>query len=119
MRIIIRVIIVAALAHATYRVGSEYLNYARFRDAIRDAAMFKAKSDDELRMRVMELADEYDMPLSEDALFIARENREVNIEGSYRKPIEILPRFEYSWPFDFSLRVDTQTLLLPGAPVRQ
>jgi hypothetical protein len=117
MRLIIKLVIAALLANAVYRVGSEYVTYFKFRDAIRDAAMFKAKSEDDLRTRIMALADDYDVPVDADSLEISRDERVWSIDGSYTKPIEILPRYEYPWKFSWSMEaVTTEIPPLPGAP---
>ena len=70
MKLLIKLAIAALLANAAYRIGSEYLTYIKFRDAIRDAAMFKATDDVELRKKIMDLSDEYDVPLVDEALII-------------------------------------------------
>src|SRR5262249_34140948 len=103
-----------------YRVGAEYVTYIKFRDAIRDAAMFKAKSEEDLRVRIVALADDYDIPQDDDDIQISREERVWRIDGSYHKPIEIVPRVKYAWPFNYSLEVVTTNVPpLPGGPVNR
>ena len=116
---IVKLAIVALLANAVYRVGAEYVTFIKFRDAIRDAAMFKAKSEEDLRTRIVALADDYDVPQDDD-IQISRQERVWHIDGSYRKPIEIVPRFQYDWPFTYSLEVVTTDIpALPGGPVNR
>lgn len=107
IKLLIRLAIVALLANATFRVGSEYITYVKFRDAIRDAAMFKAKNDTELMSRIASLAEQYEIPLDEDNVTIEREDRKISIEGWYDKPIEVMPNYEYPWHFGLSLEVLT------------
>ena len=109
VKLLLKLAVVALLANAAYHVGLEYLTYVKFRDAIRDAATYKAKDDDELLKRIMDLAGDYDIPLSEDAVRIQREDRQVLVDGSYHKPIEVVPSFEYSWPFAWSIQAMTPT----------
>jgi len=118
MKLLIKLAIVALLANAVFRVGTEYITYIKFRDAIRDAAMFKAKTDDELRKRIMELAGDYEIPLDEDAVTIRREERHVFVEGSYKKQVEIAPRFEFDWPFTWSIDAMTSTIVPAFPPKR-
>jgi hypothetical protein len=103
LKLFVKLAIVALLANAVYRVGLEYLTYIKFRDAVRDAAMYKTADDDDLRKRIMELSNDFDIPLSDDAITIRREERHVLIDGSYHKPIEVVPTFHYSWPFNWSI----------------
>lgn len=112
-KLIVRLAIAALLANAAYRVGSEYLNHIRFRDAIRDAAMFKARNDDELRQRIMDLSAQFDIPLLEEAIAIHRDERRVSLQGHYAKAIEVVPTLTYPWPFTWSMDVVTSTLLPP------
>ena len=107
---IVQLAIVALLANAVYRVGMEYLTYIKFRDAVRDAAMFKAKSEADLRSRIAAIADDYDLAIDDDAVEITLNERVWHIDGSYTKPIEIVPRFEYAWPFPYSLEVVMNTV---------
>jgi hypothetical protein len=117
---LIKLAIVALLANAAYRVGMEYLTYVKFRDAIRDAAMFKAKSEDDLRTLISSIADDYDVPVEDGSVQITRDERVWFIEGSYTKSIEIVPRYEYPWRFPYSLEVVTNTVpALPGAPIKR
>src|SRR5262245_9097575 len=116
LKMVVKLAIVALLANAVYRVGSEYLSYVKFRDGIRDAAMFKTADDDELRKRIMELSGDYDIPLEEDALTIERDDRKVAITGSYRKPIEVVPGVPYEWPFSWSMDVITSTTIPVSRP---
>jgi hypothetical protein len=113
IKLLIKLAIVALLANAAYHIGAEYLTYIKFRDAIRDAAMFKARNDTELMARIMDLAAQYEIPLDEENLTIERRERQVNIEGWYDKPIEVAPSYQYPWHFGLSLDVLTPTVLAP------
>ncbi|MGE0451038.1 MAG: hypothetical protein AB7Q29_15805 [Vicinamibacterales bacterium] len=113
IKALVKLAIVALLANAAVRVGSEYLNYVKFRDAIRDAAMFKTKTDPDLLARIMQLAEQYDIPLEADHVLIEREDRMVNVSGSYDKPIELLPNRTYPWHFSLTLDVVSPAMLPP------
>ena len=116
IKLLVRLAIVALLANAAVHIGSEYLTHVKFRDAIRDAAMFKAKNDTELMARIMALAEQYEVPLDEENLSIEREDRQIRIDGWYDQPIEVLPRYQYPWHFGLSMSVLTPTSLPPLGP---
>jgi hypothetical protein len=40
---------------------------------------------------------------------IRREDRQVMVDGSYHKPIEVVPTFQYQWPFTWSIEALTPT----------
>ena len=107
VKLLLKLAVVALLANAAYRVGLEYLTYVKFRDAVRDAATYKTKDDEDLRKRIMDLAGNYDIPLSQDAVTIHREDRQVLVDGRYTKPIEVVPTFHYDWPFTWSIEAMT------------
>ena len=109
LKLFVKLAIVALLANAAYRIGVEYLTYVKFRDAVRDAATYKTNDDDDLRKRIMDLAGDFDIPLSQDAVLIRREDRQVMVDGSYHKPIEVVPTFQYQWPFTWSIEALTPT----------
>ncbi len=105
IKLLFKLVVVALLANAAYRIGSEYLTYVRFRDSIRDAAMFKAKNDTDLMARILDLATQYEIPIEEENISIDRQERRVNVEGWYDKRIEVVPNYEYPWHFGLSLEV--------------
>jgi hypothetical protein len=120
IKLALKLALAALLANATYRVGSEYLTFIKFRDGVREAAIFKAATDRDLRTRIGVLAEEYDVPLDADDPQIERDGRLVKVHAAYRKPIELLPRYSVQWPFEVSLEVETDAgTLLPGAPPRR
>jgi hypothetical protein len=117
MKLLIKLAITALLANAAFRIGTEYLVYYKFRDSVREAAMFRARNDEELGQRVMETAVAYNVPLAPDAFTMQRDGRESVIRGSYTKKIEVAPGFPYDWNFDFEIRAFTSTVPpLAGAP---
>jgi hypothetical protein len=117
MKLLIKLAITALLANAAFRLGTEYLVHYKFRDSIREAAMFRAKDDDELAQRVMETAETYGVPLAPDAFTMRRDTREAVVEGSYVKRIELVPGFPYDWKFDFQIQAFVNQIPpLPGAP---
>lgn len=115
-KLVLKLAIAALLGNAAYRVGSEYLTYFKFRDAVRDAAMFKARNDVELSAQIMELASDYDVPLEEADLSITREERQVQVDGSYDKVIEVVPTIFYTWHFSWSTDATVSIIIPPYKP---
>ena len=116
MKLLIKLAITALLANAAFRLGTEYLVHYKFRDSVREAAMYRAGSDDELRQRVMETADAYSIPLKEDGFTIRRDSGQAFILGSYTKPIELVPGFPYSWRFNWEIEAIVNDVpSLPGS----
>ena len=117
MKLIIKLAIAALVANALFRVGTEYVIYYNFRDSVREEAMFRAKNDDELGQRIMEIARTHDVPLTSDGFTMRRDTRDSHIEGSYVKPIELAPGFPYQWRFDFEIQARLNNVPpLAGAP---
>lgn len=119
MKLIIKLAILAVIVNAIFRVGSEYVAHYQFRDTIREAAMFRARTDDELGQTVMETATAYDIPLAADGFTMRRDGREATVEGSYTKSIEIFPGYKRDWKFPFTIQAYVNTVPpLAGAPPR-
>ena len=120
IKLLLKLAVVALLANAAFHVGSEYLTYVRFRDSIRDAAMYKAKNDAELMSRIVEIATQYDIPLEPENITIERQERRVTVDGWYDKPIELVPNYTYPWHFSLAEEIVVPTVVpLPGAPPRK
>ena len=116
LKLLLKLAVVALVANAAYHVGAEYLTYVKFEDAIRDAAIFKARNDQELAARIVSLAQQYELPLNEENITIDRQGKRVNVIGWYDKPIEVVPAYEYPWHFGLSIDVVTQTTPTQAAP---
>ena len=118
MKLILKLAIAALLANAVYRVGLEYLNFIKFREDVREAIIFKSKTDEELRKRILEAANRYDVPIDDNAIAIRHEDKRIFVDGSYQKEIEVVPSFKYN--NTFSLKIDgaqsTTALLIPPPP---
>ena len=118
MKLLFKLAITALIANAAFRLGTEYVTHYKFRDSVREVATFRAGSDDELRQRVAETAASYSIPLKEDGFTIRRDSGQAVVQGSYTKPIELVPGFPYAWRFNWEIEAIVNDIpLLPGAPV--
>ena len=114
VRFLLKLAAAILVAHAAWKVGAEYVNYYSFRDEVRNEAVYRTASEDDLRQRILELAARHDLPLSEDDLAVTRDERHVVIEGAYTKPIAVLPG--YAYPFSFDWTIDALTVAPPPQP---
>ena len=102
MKTLFKLLIVALIANAGWQIGSAYLTYFRFKDAVRQATQFRGKStDDQVHTRLLQLANEYGVPVTDDTLTISVRDNHTIVEGSYVQAIEFVPRYRYDWPFKF------------------
>ncbi|PYR92962.1 MAG: hypothetical protein DMF84_11145 [Acidobacteria bacterium] len=102
---LISLAIFLALAYATVNAGTVYIRYQQFKDAVRETALFAGtKSDDQLKARVMELAQRDNVPLDPEYVHIERVADRVTITASYVEMIKLLPGYERQWQFDIVTR---------------
>jgi hypothetical protein len=125
IKFLLKLAVAALIAIALWHIGSAYVAHFKFRDAVREAATYETRSDSELRARILELADKFDVPLGPtdpadtNALRIMREGRHILIEGSYVEPIEVLPGYRYPWRFSWAIEAEVTTgaiMRLNGLP---
>jgi hypothetical protein len=106
MKLLLKLAIVALLANATWHLWAIYSAHFKFKDAVQAAAQYGSnKSEDELRSRILELAAQYDLPITEASFTVRREAHHTIVDGSYERKVELAPGFVYPWPF--SWRIDT------------
>ena len=107
MKLLIKLVIAAAIANAAWRVGSAYATHYRFKDAVQETTQFRgSRTDAEVRQRILDLAAQYDIPITDDTLSL--EHTELNhtiVDASYTRPLLLLPGYTREWPF--TLHVDT------------
>jgi hypothetical protein len=101
VKFIIKLALAALVVNASWQLGSTYMAFYRFRDAVLQVALDGEKlADDQLRQRVAELAAHHDVPLTEADIAIRREERHTYIDGSYTKQVTLLPGYRYPWSFE-------------------
>jgi hypothetical protein len=103
IKLAIKLAIAALIANAAWQAGRTFAAHYQFRDEVRQAALIRGQTDAQLQQRVLELAADYDIPLTADALTIRREERHVYVEGFYLRVVPIAPRVEYPWRFDWEV----------------
>jgi hypothetical protein len=103
VKTIIKLIVVALLANALWRVGNAYATFYKFKDSVTEAAAQGESTEDELRQKIVELASTYDLPLDANDVTVTREVHHTSVRGSYKQAVAMLPGFEYQWPFTIDL----------------
>jgi hypothetical protein len=100
VKVLIKLIVTGLILNALWRVGAAYASFYEFKDAVRAAAMDPAKSEDDLRQKIVELASSYDVPVAADAIEIHRESQHTVVETAYTAPVALLPGYVYPWRFN-------------------
>jgi hypothetical protein len=103
IKLVIKLGIAALIANAAWQAGQTFADHYQFRDEVRQAALIRGQTDAQLQSRVLELAANYDIPLTAEALSIRREERHIYVEGSYVRTVPIAPRLDYPWKFDWEV----------------
>ena len=102
MKLLIKLAIVALVANAAWHLMTAYTSYYKFKDAVQQTTQFgNDKSLDQLRTRILNLANDYDLPLGEDDFTVRRETLHTIVEGAYVKTIDLLPGYSRPWRFEF------------------
>jgi len=105
---LLKLLAAALVANATWHLFVVYSAHYRFKDAVEAAAQSGVgQSEAQLGARVMELAAQYDVPAVPGTFSVRRADKHTLIEGSYTRPVDLLPGFSYPWSFSWS--VDTFT----------
>ena len=114
MKTIIKLLIAAAVIHATWRAGTAYMKFYEFKDEVTQIAQFGVNVADEvLRTHVIDAAKRREIPVAPGAVTVRRQNAHIIVDANYTEPIELLPSYVYPW--DAKMHVDVLTLVLREA----
>jgi outer membrane receptor for ferric coprogen and ferric-rhodotorulic acid len=118
LKLLVKLAVAALIANAVWRVGTAYMQYYRFTDAVTQTAQFGTeKSRTDQPQRIVELASQYDVPLAENDFTVQRDERNHTlIDGSYTKPLDLMPGYQYQWPFTLHVDVLNVGALHPASP---
>jgi hypothetical protein len=110
VKVIIKLLIAAAIVHASWKVGNAYWRFYQLRDETRDVALFAGmQSAAEIHRRVVEIANQLNLPVDPQKLEVRRVPNHTYVRTSYTEKIEVVPTYFYPW--EFKLDVDVLTLM--------
>jgi len=107
---VLSLIVFLLVVNAGVRLGTVYFHDQQFKDAVRDLALFAgqppAKTDEALRGKVMEIAQNNSIPLDPDFIEISRNTaaglgEKVTIKCSYAVLVPILPGYPRRFEFHY------------------
>jgi hypothetical protein len=109
IRTLVKLAIVALLVNATYQLFNVYWAHYKFSDGVESATQFRgSKTDDQVRERILELASQLDVPVTDENLTIRTDAQHTIVDSTYVRPVELVPGFTYPWPFT----VHTDTVIV-------
>ena len=115
IRLVLKLLIAALIANATWRVGTAYASFYKFKDSVHEAVQYGGgKSEEQLKQRILELASQFDLPVAERSFTIRRDADRTYVDGSFTRPIEVVPGYIYQWPFSWSIEVFSIDVSKPG-----
>jgi hypothetical protein len=98
-KLIIKLAIIAAIAHAGIKIVPVFWQYANFKDRLAEAARFaERKGPEELAARANKIAAELEVPL-ETPVKATRTPQYVVFDTRYTSQLEYFPKQFYPWTF--------------------
>ena len=107
VRTLLKLACVALIANATWHMFGALSPHYKFKDGIEYAVQNGYGSSDEaLEEKILQLAAQFDVPVTHADVSIARSpDRRPIVDISYVRPVEVAPGFKY--PLPLSIHVDT------------
>jgi hypothetical protein len=113
---IIRLAIVALVLLAAWRVGQAYMAHYKFADEVDQIAQTGVRtSEEEVRGAVLEAGKRYAIPVQAGQISVRLQGEHVYIDLRYSRPIEVLPRYTYVWPFS----VEAHGWIVPSGGIQK
>jgi hypothetical protein len=114
IKTIIKLAIAALVVHACWRSANVVLRYYKFKDAVHETVLFSnSKSDAQLQNRVMELANQLDVPVQPENIAIVRQENRTTVNAVYTDKVELVPTKFFPW--EFKVNVEAFNANMPGA----
>ena len=107
---IVSIVVFLLLVNAGVRVGFVYFHDQQFKDAVREYALLAGqpptKADEVIRAKVMDLAQEHQIPLDPDYLEIIRQpipglGEKVSVKFAYAVIVPVVPGYPYRMDFSY------------------
>jgi hypothetical protein len=108
IRTLVKLVIVALVLNACYRVGSAYWEHYQFEDAVQELTQFGERSAPaDLKEQILDLASSRGIPIDGDSLAVTRERRKITVDGEYARDLALFPRYKRRWEFNVHVVVLT------------
>ena len=107
---IVSLLVFLLLCNAAYHLGMVYFHDQQFKDAIREFAILSGqpptKSDEVIKAKVMDLAQENQIPLDPDYVEVSRRNAQglgekITIKFAYAVMVPLVPGYARRFDFDY------------------
>lgn len=90
MGCLVYIVMIGFTAYIAWPIGAAYLDFYRFRDAMKQEARFAAqRTDQQIQLRLRSFADSLEMPERARFVRVQRRQRIINISASYGQEITV------------------------------
>jgi|MudIll2142460700_1097286.scaffolds.fasta_scaffold113282_3 hypothetical protein len=101
IRTIIKLAIVVLVVHAAVKIVPPFWTYVKFRDKVQEMARFSSRrTGDEVLARVVQLAQQFDLPIAAQDVKVRKVENATFVETRYTVPLEYFPSRFYPWTFE-------------------
>ncbi|HSL69242.1 MAG TPA: hypothetical protein VK864_03330 [Longimicrobiales bacterium] len=91
----------AAVLYAAWNTGTVLFHHYQFSDGLEQLALFAGSStEDQLKERVLQLADQYRIPVDSETLTVHTDSEVTQITAPYTAQIKLLPNYTHEWKFE-------------------
>jgi len=112
IRTVLKLVVVALAANAVWHLFGAYAPNYKLQDGIQYAALNRgALSDEALQDKILDLAAQFEVPLTANQLSVTHTSNHTIVDVSYVRPVELAPGFSYPWPFSMHIDVLSLTAL--------
>lgn len=100
IKLVLKLAVVALLAHAGIKIVPIFWANLRFKDALAEQARFAGKkSEEELRNRAEKIANDLEIPVTGETITIKKAGALTTYDTRYVAQLEYFPRQFYPWEF--------------------
>ena len=115
IKTLIKLAIAALVVHACWRSTEVVMRSYRFKDAVHETVLFSfSKSDGQLQARVLELAQQFEVPVQPENVTIRHMANRTIVGAVYTDRIELVPTKFYPWEFKVDVDVFNANMPTPN-----
>ena len=108
MKTVFKLLIAALVINATWQFANAYISHYSFQDSVKEAALARRQTDAQLRQRIIALAADNNIPISDGDFTIRHGESHIFVEGGYDRPVPVFPGMEF--PLHLAVSIDAYVL---------
>ncbi|MEW6583984.1 MAG: hypothetical protein AB1442_00060 [Nitrospirota bacterium] len=103
VKLIFVILLLVFMAYLGYSFGMPYYRYSAFKSDVREMARISLGNEERTRAQILEKAEEYRIPITEDTLNVTVTSKSVRVSTAWSETVDVLGLYQKTLRFNVDI----------------